>query len=168
MGKDNSLAPEKLDFSTTDPEASKKWAHWKRCFTAYLESIEDTAKPIKKLNYLIRNVSHEQYEIIEEAATYDEAITLLDSIYKVKINILYARHVLLTRRQKDSESTTDYLLSLKGLAKQCSFEAVDAITNREHYIRDSFVAGLKNTEITQKILESSETSLDNITSLSRV
>ena len=78
MGKD--LAPEKIDFNTSDPEASKKWSHWKRCLTVYLESIEDPQKPINKLNYLIRNVSHEQYEIIEEAKDFKEAIELLDSI----------------------------------------------------------------------------------------
>ena len=166
MGKD--LAPEKIDFNTSDPEASKKWSHWKRCLTVYLESIEDPQKPINKLNYLIRNVSHEQYEIIEEAKDFKEAIELLDSIYKKKINILFARHVLLTRRQKESETTADYLLALKTLAKECNFEPVDAIKNREHYIRDSFVAGLCDREITQKILESSETELDKIATLSQV
>ena len=76
--------------------------------------------------------------------------------------------MLLTRRQKESETTTDYLLALRALAKECAFEPVDAIKNREHYIRDSFVAGLCDKEITQKILESSETELDKIATLSQV
>ena len=168
MAKDNSLAPDKIDFNNTDPEASKKWAHWKRIFTAYLESIDDENKPINKLNYLIRNVNHEMFELIEEAKDYDEAIKLIEKVYKKEVNILFARHTLLTRRQKESETTAEYLLALKSLSKECSFTAVDAITNREHYIRDSFVAGLINMDITQKILESSETELAKIATLSQV
>ena len=54
------------------------------------------------------------------------------------------------------------------MAKECKFEAVDAMKNKSDYICDAFIAGLQNSEIRRKVLESSKTELSEIVSLSQV
>ena len=80
---DRALRPEKLDFDPSDPEISKKWSHWKRCFNVYINSITTEANPVNKLDYLVGLVSHNLYELIDEAATYQPAIDILDGVYKI-------------------------------------------------------------------------------------
>lgn len=168
MGGDRSLRPERLDFEPSDPEASKKWAHWKRCFISFINSIDTPEKPVNKLDYLIQLIGHTHYELLEDADNYDSAVATLDGIFKKKINVLYARHILLTRRQKDGETIIEFLTGLKTLAKDCDFASVNASANKEAHIRDAFISGLINTETKRKILESSKTSLEDIINLSQI
>jgi transposase InsO family protein len=165
---DRSLRPEKLDLESSDQEASKKWSHWKRCFTAYITNIDSTEKPVKKLDFLIQLVSHNIYEMIEEAEDFDAAIVILEAMFSKKINTIYARHILMTRRQKDSETIKEYVASLRALSKDCNFTAVTAILHKEDYIRDALISGLNNMDTKRKILESSETNLEKIISLAQI
>ena len=52
--------------------------------------------------------------------------------------------------------------TLKTLSKDCDFQAVDANTHRDQYIRDSFIAGLQSSSIRQRLLEDNRTALDDI------
>ena len=165
---DRSLRPEKLDIDSSDPECGKKWAHWKRCFKTYISSINTPEKPVNQLDYLIGLVSHSLYEHIEDSASYDAAETTLGNLFQKKINVLYARHLLLTRKQKEGETITDFISALKSLSKDCSFEAVDATQHKEAYIRDAFVTGLTNKDTKRKILESKETQLGEIITLAQI
>ena len=165
---DRALRPEKLDFDPSDPEITKKWSHWKRCFNVYINSITTEANPVNKLDYLVGLVSHNLYELIDEAATYQAAIDILDGVYKKSVNVLYARHLLLSRKQKEGESIQEFLSCLKSLSKNCDFKAVDAVQHTEGYIRDAFVSGLSNIGTRQKILESKETGLNEIVTLSTI
>ena len=167
----NKLKPPILEIETGDPEASRKFKHWRRVFQAFIEVEQKEAeKPedVNKLNYLISFVSHNIFEIIEDAASYDEAEKLLSDTFVQTKNALYTRHALISRKQKESENLTDYLQALKILAKECVFANVTAAEQRDECIRDAFVAGLRKTETKQKVLESQKTKLTDIFTVARV
>ncbi|XP_054259721.1 uncharacterized protein LOC128984427 [Macrosteles quadrilineatus] len=56
---------------------------------------------------------------------------------------------------------------LKRLSKDCNFKAVNAVSSRDEYIRDTFIAGLLVPHIRQRLLESSTLSLDEAVSQAR-
>lgn len=161
------LKPEKLDLESSDPEASKKYKHWLRCFKSFCAAQEDPSK-INKLEYLISLVSHNIYEIVEECETYEAAVKILDASFIKKSNLLFSRHSLITRKQKDSETMKEFLAALNSLAKECSFEGVTAVQHREQFIRDAFISGLRTTSTKQKILESGKLELEDIISIAQV
>ena len=162
------LRPDKLSLEASDPESQKIWTHWKRMFTAYLTSIDTPTKPINKLDHLISSISHNLFELIEESSDYEAAIKVLDRTFNKEINLLFARHILLTRKQKDGESIQEYVNALRNLSKPCKFTPVDANQCKEEYIRDSFVSGLLNNDTKRKILESSKTKLEEIITLAQI
>ena len=167
----NKLKPPILDIETSDPEASRKYKHWKRVFEAFLEmEAKDADKPedINKLNYLISFVNHNIYEMVEEANSYEEAEKLLSDTFIQTKNVLYTRHALISRKQKESENITDYLQALKILAKDCVFTNLSANQLRDEFIREAFVAGLRKIETKQKVLESQKTNLADIVTVARV
>ena len=75
-------------------------------------------------------------------------------------NNVYARHLLVSRRQGSEESIAENLQSLKNLAKDCSFTNVTAQQFKEQLVRDSFINGLSSAFIRQRLLENDELSLE--------
>ena len=167
-----SIKPDKLDLEPSDPESSKKYKHWIRVFNAFVSAEESAVKEkdttVNKLDFLIALVNHSIYEVIEDASTYEDALKLLEDMFIQQKNILYTRHALITRKQKEGESLSEYVAALKSLAKDCAFESVTAVEHKETYIVDAFVSGLRNTDTKRKILESSKTQLTEIINMARV
>ena len=110
------------------------------------EKEADKPEDVNKLNYLISFVSHNIFEIIEDAASYEDAEKLLSDTFVQTKNALYTRHALISRKQKESETLTDYLQALKILAKECVFSNGTGTEQRDECIRDAFVAGIRITE----------------------
>ena len=75
-------------------------------------------------------------------------------------NNVYARHLLVSRRQGADETIADYLQALKNLSKDCTLAAVSAQQYKEQLIRDSFINGLSSAFIRQRLLENDELSLN--------
>jgi len=67
-------------------------------------------------------------------------------------------HLLVSRRQAPTESISEFLRALKGLAKECSFDDVSAAVYREKLTWDSFISNLSLSSIRQRLLEK-----DNLT-----
>jgi len=59
------------------------------------------------------------------------------------------------------------LQSLKILAKECTFKAVNASQYKDEYIRDAFINGIMSNNIHQRLLENDELSLEKAVTLSR-
>ena len=165
---ERALKPEKLDIEANDPDGNKKFKHWFRCLESLIRCLDSPEKPVNKLDLLVQSVSFTIYESIEEAKTYDEAITTLKALFLKDTNILIARNKLYTRRQKDGEEIKDYLDELYKLANRCEFAAVTAEKHKEESIRDTFVAGLRNLDTKRKILESPDTDLKSIGTLAQI
>ena len=113
---DRLLCPERFTTEPSDPDAEKRYRHWKmtfsNCLTTSLPAVptDDTAATVrasneqKKLFGLHNNISHSIYELIADATSYDAAITILDNTYIKPTSIIYNRHKLRTSKQEPTQS----------------------------------------------------------------
>ncbi|KAL0860148.1 hypothetical protein ABMA27_010455 [Loxostege sticticalis] len=122
------LRPEKYDANPSESFATQSWEHWRKTFESF--SAHTPAAP-----------SSSGKDAHSLAAT-----TKLSPFYtnfmKPK-NILYARHMLATRKQCPNENIDLYLQALKQLSKDCDFAAVDAETNKNDNVREAFISGIQ-------------------------
>ena len=124
------LRPKRLDVDPNSANATKNWKHWKATFENFLDSF--ATPPRKKTLYVLINyVSLNVFEIIAECEEYDTAINTLIETYENHVNEIFARHLLATCRQKQSQSLADFHKKLKFLAKDCNFKAVNTIHHRD-------------------------------------
>ena len=98
-------------------------------------------------------VSPTVYCSIESATTYDDALSILTSIYIKPKNKVFARHLLAIRLQLSNESIEKCFRELCELAKDCNFKDVFADENRNKAIRDSFISRLASGFIRQRFQE---------------
>lgn len=152
---DNFLKPQRFDVDPNDPNASKLWLHWYQTFDNFIGVVNTAESSVNKLNLLTNYISANVYEHIADCKAYDEANKLLESCYLQPKNEVYARHVLATRRQEPHEPIEQYLQTLKLLAKDCEFKAVNGDTHRDQYIREAFISGLSSAPVRQRLLENS-------------
>lgn len=152
------LRPDRLDIEADSPTASLEWNHWYKTFQNFLLTYQVSDN--EKLRILINHVSPVVYELISDAGTYNDAVCILKSTFTKTVNEVFARHKLATRRQQSGETVTKYLEILKFLSKDCNFKAVTAETNRNDCIRDAFIAGLRESNIRQRLLENPNLTLE--------
>ena len=100
--------------------------YWLKLFTDFLEMCERIAMAQEqdapdRLRVLAVYVSAEVYEIIDDCAMYDEAISRLKRAYIKSPNSIFARHELATRKQKPEESLRKFMQALLVLSKDCNF-----------------------------------------------
>ena len=84
----------------------------------------------------------------------------MKTAYTDTVNPVFARHILITRKQEPNEPLDVYLRNLKALAKDCSFTNVTAQVYQDEYVRDSFINGLRSNYIRQRLLEVDKLDLD--------
>ena len=154
------LKPERFESATNSPDASKEWTHWIRTFENFVSSFDDVTEE-SKLQLLINHVSFSVFQLISECKTYQDALVLLESLYVRPKNEVYARHVLSTKKQGIEESIDQYVQELNLLSKNCNFKDVTAVENRDDYIRDSFISGLRSSEIRCRLLENATLTLES-------
>jgi len=118
------------------------------------ELRQEEAPALNKTRIIRSFLSPDIYPYVDEAADYESIVTLLKEIYVKRKNIVYARHLLVSRRQAPSEKVSEYLQALKLLAEDCSFETDTAAVYRDELIRDSFINGLVSPSIRQRLMES--------------
>ena len=99
------------------------------------------------------------YEHIEDCTDFQSVIDTLDNLCVKSPNVIFARHLLSTRRQQSGETLDQFLQDLRKLSKDCKFKAVTAEQYREELIRDAFINGLFSPAIRQRLLESDTLSL---------
>ena len=149
---DKFLRPEKFDVLPNTPSSRSQWIHWLKTFTNFTNTIPDSDKD-QKLSVLINFISADIFENISETTSFDEAIELLNAIYVKPENEIMARHLLAIRRQSQEESVDVFLQALRLLAKQCNFKAVTAQLHAEESIRDSFISGINDGRVRERLLE---------------
>ena len=93
------------------------------------------------------------YDFVSECVSFEEALRTLESIYVKPKNVIFARHLLSTRKQKSGENLDQFLNNLKTLAKDCNISAVNAEQYKSEMIRDAFINGLVSNSIRQRLLE---------------
>ena len=160
------IKPRTLDLDPNESTAKKEWKHWRKTFENYIEVAE--VADAHKLKYLVNSVTADVYEFFEECATYDAAVTLLENLYVKKPNEVTSRHLLSSTRQQPGQSLDEYLRTLNGLAKNCTFNAVTATVYRDEYVRDTFIAGICSNTIRERLLENDTLTLKAAVDQARV
>jgi len=150
--------PKELAIAPSAPDADKAFKYWLRTVEDFIESLEESRAEndpaVNKKRIIVSCLSPETYLYIEDADSYDDIVTILRQIFVKRKNNVYARHLLVSRRQAAGDSISEYLQVLKNLAKDCTFAAVTANQYREKLIRDAFVNRLSSPSIRQRLLES--------------
>ena len=138
---------------------------WLRTVEDFIEALVETQPEQARANFNRRRVvvsclSPAIYEYVEEAETYERVIEILKQTFIKRKNNVYARHLLVSRRQSSNEFIAEYLQALKTLSKDCTFRNVTAQQYREELVRDSFINGLSSAVIQQRLLENDKLSVD--------
>ena len=115
---------------------------------------------LNKLRILFAYVSADVYEFVKGCETYEAAIDKLKSVYIKTPNVIFARHVLATQKQKKGENLRDFLQQLHVLSKDCNIQAVAAEEYRKELVRDAFINGISSHVIQQSLLENSELTVE--------
>lgn len=154
---DKVLKPDKLEVEPNMEGSDIIYNYWNRTFQDYIKTLEALkAKEdpnINKMSILINRLSPLVFNKISEATDFAEALVKLEALYIKPKNEIYARHLLASRLQSDTESLDEYKQSLLQLARECSFKSVNAERNKDDYIRDSFISGIRSSAIRQRLLE---------------
>lgn len=144
---ERALRPERLEINDDYTSASKIWNHWLVTFEKFLSEVNVT-DTCRKLKLLTKNTSPTVYLHISECKIYKEAIYTFNKLYVKLVNEIYTRYELPTglKIQKNLWISV-YKLTL--LAKGCQFKAVTADINKDDYIREAFINGLRSPNIRQ-------------------
>ena len=111
-------------------------------------------------------LSHQVFEYTKSANDCTTAIKLLN-FSTTTPNELFARHLLLTSKQKYGQTLDDFLLSLQKLARDCNFRSVSGEQYEQDMVRDAFVSGLLSREIRRKLLKNCELDLESVAEKTR-
>lgn len=78
----------------------EQWRWWKSVFVdgLVINEVEDDAH---KLTYLRSHAGAELYPLLQSSATFNGAMGILDAQFEKRTRVIYARHQLLSNRQRD-------------------------------------------------------------------
>ena len=150
------LKPEKLNVLPEEPDAAKIYDFWLKTFESFLTAVEriaDEGENVDRLALLTNFLSPQTFPYIADTDSYDDATEVLKHAYHKRKNVIFARHVLMTRVQKSDETIAKYVYALKTLSKDCEFNAVTAEQHKDCMTRDAFLYGLTSAPIRQRLLE---------------
>ena len=146
------------------------WALWERRFTNYLTARGGVSLPAtQRRALLLCAIGDEAYRVYENLPTlvkgeredeYDVAIRQLRTHYEPKINVIVERFQFRQRNQQSHESTADYATVLHGLAKNCSFGAME-----DELIRDQIEEKTPHHALRQRLLQEHDLTLQKLLSM---
>ena len=123
-------------------------------FVAHLEDERTEESPaIGKLRHLTNLTSASVFEFIEDCATFDAGIDVLENMFIKTPNEIFARYLLATRKQVVGESLHEFFQALQILRKNCQCKDVSGEQYRQELCRDAFINGLLSPAICQRLLE---------------
>ena len=152
------LTPGNLDVDPNSDGAAREWKCWLKKFENFATNVTAGADgpAVNKLMLLTAYLSSNVYEDIEDCSTYESAINTLKKLYVKSPNPIYTRYLLATRKQKSSETLSEFLQALHKLSKDCQLKAVTADEYRKDLVRDAFINGLSSTYIRSRLFETSQ------------
>ena len=163
---ETALKPPRLETEIGAQNASKAFTHWKKLMSNYATIIDKDDK--KQYMVLINFLSNDLYNLVSDTESFTEAMKILQDNFVKPVNVIYQRHLLANRKQREDESISQYLSALHLLAKDAGYKQVTAQVNMEHGVRDSLISGMKNPIIRQKIFESKKEELNDIVDLALI
>lgn len=101
-------------------------------------TIDDTVQDEPdKLGILINRISSDVYD---HFATFESTVNRLKVLYVKPTNGIFARHVLVTRGQRENKDIDGYV---QLPAKEFCFKAFNADRNRNDRFRNAFIIGIR-------------------------
>ena len=122
---DRLLKPGKLEVLPEEPDATTIFDYRQKTFDIFLTEVlekADDADLMNKLGLLTNYLTHKTYAFVADTRPYDEAGKALNNAYHKPKNIIYARHLLMIRTQKETETIDEYVHALNLLARHCQFK----------------------------------------------
>ena len=110
---------------------------------------------MNKLGLLTNYLTHKTYAFVAVTRYNDEARKALNNAYHKTNNIIFARHLLMTIKQKETETINEYVHALNQLARDCQFQDVRANDYKDDLSRDAFINGIGSSTIRQRLVEES-------------
>lgn len=139
----------------------------KEDFQCYIERVEqyfvaNGVKDEKQVAVFLSLIGPQAYALLRNlltpdlpsSKTFDVLKTTLKEHYMPKPSVIGERFKFHNRHQREGESVSDYLVSLKQLATDCEFK--DFLNEA---IRDRFVCGLRSDLIQKKLLAEKDLTL---------
>ena len=167
---EKALRPDKLRLDpklSADGTNRAAYTYWKATIDQYLVALQTNAATAltdaESRKVLISLITPDIYTMIENIPTYAGAITQLESVFIRTSNTVHARYLLATRRQQEGETVKQYHLVLQNIAKECDFKAVTAPQHIQESIRTAFISGLRSDEIRKRLLETTSSLSDSLT-----
>ena len=98
----------------------------------------------------------------EEKENITKVIEKFDEYCIPRKNLTYERYVFNTRKQNDTENIDDYVTSLKLLASNCEYGAIE-----ESLIKDMLVLGVNDKKLRENMLLDPDLSLEKAINMSK-
>ena len=149
---DRLLRLAKLEVLPKEPEATRIFDHWLKTFDTFLEAVRraaENADNINKLGLLTNLLTHQTFDFIADSTNYEEAREVLKNAYHRRKNIVFARHLLMTRIQKPYENIDECMHALRQLTRNCAFQNVTTKIYKNELTRDAFISGINSSVIRQ-------------------
>ena len=156
---DRLLKPGKLEVLYEEPDATKIFDYWQKTFVIFLTEVLEKAgdaDSVNKLGLLTNYLTHKTYAFVADKRSYDEARKTLNNAYHKLKNIIFARHLLMIRTQKETETIDEYVNALNQLARDCQFQDVRANDYKDDLSRDAFINGIGSSTIRQRLIEKND------------
>jgi len=107
------LRPKEWSVQPEAPEAPRIFNFWLRTVEDFIASLRVYRKEgepeINKKRIVISCLSPDVFPYVEEAVDYERIVETFKSVYIKKKNSVYARHLLVSRRQAPTESISEFL-----------------------------------------------------------
>uniref|UniRef100_UPI00358EAB0E uncharacterized protein n=1 Tax=Myxine glutinosa TaxID=7769 RepID=UPI00358EAB0E len=142
-----------------DPQASDgglQLKHWLKTLENHFAEPETEPTAVAKLATLHSKVDYKVYNSIAQCATYDLAIAELKRLYIKEKSPVYARHLLLTRRQQPNEPMDHYAQELRQLLLDSTREPRTHEQAQDDLLLDAYVAGVSSQDLRLKLLEKTD------------
>ena len=150
--------PSEFDFK--HPE---KWSEWIRRFDRYRDACLFKEEEATQVNCLVYSMGEEAESIFptlnlseDDQKKYDTVKKAFTDYFVPKQNPVHWRCVLRQRFQQETENVETYLRALHDISDKCNYPTV--MKNDE--IRDQFVIGMKDKEVSKTLQSDAELTLD--------
>uniref|UniRef100_UPI00358F985C uncharacterized protein n=1 Tax=Myxine glutinosa TaxID=7769 RepID=UPI00358F985C len=138
------------------PDGGLQLKHWLRTLENHFEEPETAPMAATKLAMLHSKIDYKVYNSIAQFATYDLSIAELKRLYIKEKSPVYARYLLLTRRQQPNEAMDHYAQELRQLLLDSIKEPRTPAQAQDDLLLDAFIAGVSSQELRLKLLEKTD------------
>ena len=101
--------------------------------------INEITEDAHKLTFLRSHAGAELFSLLEGATDFDTAIGILDAQFETPTRVLFARHNLLSCKQKPEENVNDFVKRLKILVQRCECVDISADEHKNLLLRDALL-----------------------------